>query len=211
MNNYPLPEVGLRGSFILSPPYAAQVKLGANSERLIYEVMAVRRLEDLQSKNEDPTKTIEVYTNNQTKYMQDLVDGVSIVTLMTPNQPIIHVPTSYIVSIPTNDQVPYSKFVLSVLVGELPDDFSTTALKEEMRAVVLRMVGTQAIVKEGRLPYNAVISNTDHQARLTARNNAMLTAPPTLEVSNDTLQANLDKAKTHIDALLARLATLETA
>ena len=109
----------------------------------------------------------------QTEYDLDRAADAHIVTLLAVYQEPVFVPDTYILAFPSNDQVPYSRLVLSVLLGPLPVEYDTSAIESKVAGVVEDHLGFTPQVRIGHLPYTGVITHEDHKALQTARQAAI--------------------------------------
>lgn len=83
-----------------------------------------------------------------TSYQQDLRNNVSIITLLSEDGPTVYIPSSYISNIPVTISVPYGHLIVSMDLGELPDELALGNLLNYLTEIVTNDVG---IVPKTRL------------------------------------------------------------
>jgi len=118
----------------------------------------------------------------------DLANGVTIVVLIPDSGATVSIPSSYITSAPTDLAVPYSKIVLSIDIGLLPDSLDLTQLMNDLSELAQTEMGITTATAQlhkisSNLNYTVAESQVLEAARLaniesyvsniTAKNNAL--------------------------------------
>lgn len=129
------PPINATGTYVLLPPFEAVS--GA-----VYRCEAIDGFESLEERGVD-IFTLYYSPNglDTTQLDDDRVNGVNIVTLMSDNHPSIYVPSSYIDKYPTTTTVPYSRVILSVDLGALPDGINLKPAIDYIMAKTAEVIG----------------------------------------------------------------------
>lgn len=145
-----IPSIHARGRFTLKRPFHAKPDV-------IYEVTAIRELSDIEQQG------IDVY---ETFYEQfGIIDGVElegkvfnfqqevenkpfIITLEGTDRTIIYVPSTFIIKFPeVNEQLVYSRMVIALDIGLLPDDVDLELPVKEIAELAQARIGTKVTPK----------------------------------------------------------------
>lgn len=106
--NYLMPIIGSVGAITLKDPFA-----GLCATNVPYQVSAVRMLQDIVAKGEDPYSVY--YGPNdipEDKFAQDVKDNVCIISLLAPDGETVYVPNSYLLNLPVGTGVPYATMMV---------------------------------------------------------------------------------------------------
>jgi len=138
-----------------TPPINATGQYGVRSEfdpvhtpGAVYRAESILGFHDLEERDIDVYKRYYqprgiAYGNESTpgSYLGDRLNGINIVVLISDNQPTIYIPSSYITSFPTATTVPYSRHIISVDLGLLPDGINLSESMDIMLSKVAEVVG----------------------------------------------------------------------
>ena len=193
-----LPSLGMTGFYSLAAPYDKLISLSSH-----YRCDGVRTLASAQAEGLDPLN--EVYLANgdtKDKYDLDLQASVSLITISNSTGTILSFPSSALLSVPSGDGVVYRNTVLSVALSALPEDQDLTLLQSEVIELVLFKYGLKAATFITTVGAPAVLTQTQHEAVLSARAAAVQTQV-SLIAENNRLTLDLANA-------VAKIALLET-
>lgn len=148
------PAIYARGVFELEAPYNAA--LLANRS---YTCIAIRGFRDIRAGGGDVyTLYYQPLQIPLTKYQDDDANAASIVTLYTEDQPLLHVPNSYIKSYPTTVTNGFSRIIMGVEIGLVPDDILLDYLIADIQGKVSELTGLTAEVSLHTAPYQGVLT-----------------------------------------------------
>lgn len=200
------PPLHAKGLYTVTSPFA----LTANT---IYECMAIRSFPDIVQLGIDVFKTYyEPLGLLESNYEADKAAGANIITLMSTDQPTVHVPDTYISAYPNMGNVAFNNVVLAMSIGPVPDGLDLTFLKQQLKATASDVIGLEPNISVAVAPSTGVITQTQaddlevaRQAAITNRttDHAKLLA---LQGQYDTLQGqytalvDLMKSKGYIPA-----------
>lgn len=133
------PLVSSKGIFEVLTPFKLRNKK-------VYEVVAIRELEDLWSEGIDVYESYyKPFDIAEQEYKADVALKVAIVSLMG-EEGVLHIPDTYILSYPESALADYQHVVLSVSLGALNKKISLTALKNDIAEHVAKMIGVTPVV-----------------------------------------------------------------
>jgi hypothetical protein len=153
-----LPQLNSFGVFTLLPPLTiTAVDYRCSSLQLVSELL----------KNNVDVLTDYYLANGLTvdNYNTDLLSSVAIVTLVSEEGPTLTIPSSYITNTPVFLAVPYSRIVISLELGELPDDLPISQLLLDITTIATNTVGVIPIPRIHKIPINKNINTNDHQIK----------------------------------------------
>ncbi len=144
MNN--VPSIHARGRFELKKPFHAKPDV-------IYEVTAIRELSDIEQQGIDVYETfyeqygiidgVEV-NGEEFSFQNEVEKNPFIITIEGTDRTIIYVPSTFIIKFPdVNDQLLYSRMVIALDVGLLPDDVNLDSQLKEIAEVAQARIGTK--------------------------------------------------------------------
>lgn len=194
-----VPVINTSGRFVLKAPFVAK-------PTVIYTVIAIREISDLYLKGDNVYK---VYYESV-----GLVNGLNIndeifdfdeevrrkpvvVTLEGTDGTIIYVPSNYIVSYPNAGDVVYSRLILSVDLGAIPDIVSVDSVITDIEEIVEARFGVKSHVKINRSYSQHQPSNDEHEI-LEASRKGSITATQNNYSENLALRNELTDATTKI-------------
>lgn len=191
------PSLYASGKYVLRTPFVA-------NPNATYTCMAIRSFNDILELKEDVFATYyEPYGLNDTTYKDDVAAKVSIITLMSETATIIYVPDSFIESYPDISNVVYSRIVLSIDLGALPDRLGLDTLKTQLGNITGDTIGVTPDILIHKSPTTDFISAQDN-ASLEASRVAGINLLQTDYVRNRELQAKV-VSQQHIIATLTQL------
>lgn len=163
----PIPLMKAKGPYELKLPWAANPKI-------IYVCEEQRTYQALE------VSGVDVYTTyylpkglERSVYERDRDAGEYILTLTSTTVAAIHVPSSYLVSYPNQNIVPYQWIVMSASLNLLPDTMDLTFAKEQMASVLADIIGVKPTVRISTLPFNETITVDEHETMERARKAAV--------------------------------------
>lgn len=190
-----IPPIGTKGVYQLTSPFSDQL-----DATILYTCAAIRSFTDIGNQGGD------VYAryysvNNLTKdeYERDRKANVAIITLISDTTAPIYVPSSHIASFPSSDAVPYSRVVLGVELGLLPDKLDLTFLQKAVAATVSDTIGVEPTVNVAVAASTGVVDNAKHLS-LVANREAAINNRTTDHAKVVSLQTELDSSKERIAA-----------
>jgi hypothetical protein len=176
-----------RGKFEVQAPFALVADVS-------YTATAIRSFREVQAAG------IDIFANyyapmglDQATYDSDRVNATSLVTLQADEHPTVIIPTTYILSAPTTVGEGFSRMVIGVDIGILPDGLDLTYVTAEIVALVSDLTGLQSDVQQFTAPITGLL--TPEQAESFEQNRiAAIRGRTTHYAQNQTLQDQLNKA-----------------
>lgn len=137
-----LPSVGHTGVFSVKEPFVLK-------DDVSYKCTGVFSFDAADKNNVDVLTTIFV-ANNLTNddYLASKSAGSMVVTLEDGLGDIVTLPDDYILSLPSGESVPYSEHVITLTVGQLPDNVDLDTLLTD---VVQRASGFTGVTCTGEV------------------------------------------------------------
>lgn len=147
-----LPAIGSTGVFRVRAPFTI--------ETVNYTCTQISQINTL---IEDQVDVFGLYYApnglTQTVFQTAIDSNIAIVTLESDNGPTLHIPSDYIDTMPIVPFVPYSRIVLSLDLGFLPDTVNLTQLQTDLAivannsvnfstAINIHSVSTKAVPQE---------------------------------------------------------------
>lgn len=152
-----LPAMNSKGRFELKEPFSCKPDV-------IYEVTAIREFSDLYYQGVDVYREYYVpaglingveYKGSTFNFNEEVKQFPSILTLEGTDRTIIYVPSTYVVSFPEISEVStYSRLIMSVDLGALPDNLDLSGVIKEVNDMVSKRVGinAQAVLSRAYTP-----------------------------------------------------------
>jgi hypothetical protein len=188
------PALYASGKYVLTTPFIAD-------PNAVYVCMAIRSFDDILELKEDVFTTYyEPNGLNDTAYQADLAAKVSIITLMSETATIIYVPDSYIESYPDVSNVIYSRIVLSIDLGALPDKLGLEFLKTQLGNQCGDVIGVMPDILVHKSPTTDFISAQEN-ATLESLRVAGITVLKTDYTRNRELLVQVNEQQVIIDRL----------
>lgn len=190
------PVVNSVGIFTVLTPFS----LDADTN---YTCTAVRNFDSLKATSVDVfSRYYQPNGLDDSVYLTDLDNNVSIVTLVDSSGTEYFIPTSYILGVPAKIIVPYSHLYVTFDLKALPDALDITSTLEEAELLFSSNLGITATAKMMTLPITEAVTFTEHTDLETARN-----ANINLQVST---RKALEKALLDNADLQERISSYET-
>lgn len=189
------PPINATGVYVLIAPFATVP--GA-----IYRCEAIDGFESLEERNVNVFDTYYLpYGLNNAQFESDRVNGVNIVTIMSDNQPTIFVPSSFIDKYPTTTNVPYSRVILSVDMGALPDGLSLQPAVDSIVQMVSEFMGIpNPGVRVNTVSVTETVSHSQHE-QLELNRAARIVEKETVAAAVRRLTAIAQKQQNQINTL----------
>lgn len=150
-----IPPLGAKGIYELSNPF--NVKLIPNT---VYECVAIRKIVDLVELNVDPFDTFYNPENIPiTKYNQDVVAGVTIVSLLSSSGDVVYVPSTYITKYPNSNGIRYTGLLLAINLGPIPDFLNLNPVRQKIAEVVRDYIGVTSSTQLVAVSESKLIDN----------------------------------------------------
>jgi hypothetical protein len=132
----------------------------------VYTCRAIQSFESLREQGVDIYKRYYLpYGAHQWTYDQDAAQLSNMVTLMSPTEPTVVVPDSYIEAYPEVTTVPYHHTVLSLSIGAIPTALPLSDFKDKIKAYALATLGIDVDVKTHQA--GALMEEVDQMTHLT--------------------------------------------
>lgn len=160
------PTVNATGKYKVRLPWVI-------NENSILTCIAIRSFDDIYNKNED---VYDVYYETAGAVNGSIVDNKTfdfekerlllpnIITLQDVNGGIYYVPDTFIASIPTQSDIPYSERIISVSLGPMPDYLDISNITDELTDLVKSKTGMSVVtVREHSL---ALLDNPTYDEHL---------------------------------------------
>lgn len=171
------PAIGASGIYTLSSPFETRPATS-------YSCKAVRSFDDLLRMGDDVFKLYyEPYGLTESDYITDYNNKVALVTIiadeigleLSPSDPktLIYVPSSYIISFPDGNNVPYSIIVLSASLGALPDYLDLSNVLSDVGDIISEKIGVVPEVKIHKALSSGIITSEQHLIAETGRQSAI--------------------------------------
>lgn len=188
-----IPALGKAGKYKLSPPFQID-------ETVSYVCRGVSFIQSLVDKNIDVYNDFYVPVGlSEAEYNEDLDTDESIVTLKSSDGNILNVPSSYITQIPTDEEVPYSRFGVLFEFGILPNETAFENLVTQMQDISKSTLGVEPDAALTLLPYDGFVTKEEHKLKLKEREvNIEYNASPRLQ-----LQESLQREQSLKQRILA--------
>lgn len=192
-----IPPLSATGLYRVSAPFDS-VLLSNRS----YTCMAIRRLSDFIGLGVDPYDTYYKPLNiDEAKYKTDYANNECIISLQSTDGSWVYVPSSYILSYPELNGIPYSRVGLFADLGALPDSLDLTYAKAKVADVLAALLGIPVSVSTVVTSARTLISQNDH---LTAEATRLQNV-----TQNDTDYSEVFRLQNEIEMLRARNMQLE--
>lgn len=160
-----IPSIGAKGIYRLLPPYDTLVK------DIAYTCVAVRRLQDFVTIGRDPKGLYyDPHGIDESIWLRDSSNPeVCIVSLVSDSGQWIYVPSTYILSFPNLNGIPYTVRVLGISLGAIPDSLDLSNLYTNMTNLIRDTIGVESEVRSVVISDTKLIPKVDHDALEVAR------------------------------------------
>lgn len=132
-----VPQIGTTGVFSLIAPFTI-----STVDYTVTSITVISTLIELGINVFNTYYSPNNLSNNI--YQTDLANNVTIVTLESPDGPTVSVPSSYISGMPVEQAVPYSRLVVSLDLGLLPDILNLSNLLSDLQTIANNYVGVNS-------------------------------------------------------------------
>lgn len=159
-----VPPLDVIGPFTFTGPFAQYN--GQLLKCLSVEDMGLlaKRGVDIQGEYYQP------YNLTMDAYLADFDAGAKLVTLASVDEHVeVVVPSTYIESMPSGSYVPYSRLILTVDLGLLPDELDLNAAQAEVAAILLQTLGRTPEVDIVRMAMEGGVTREQHTIMETNR------------------------------------------
>lgn len=182
------PSIYARGKYEVLVPFVLVPDVS-------YTCIAVRSFRDVQAEGIDIYSAYYEPRNvPRAKYDSDRVNAVSLVTLAADEHPQLVIPTSFIQTVPLSVGTGFSRMVLGVDIGILPDSVPVDYLKAEVAALISDLTGLHGEVTTFTAPVTGLL--TPEQAEQFEQNRlAAIRARGTFYGQNKRLEEELNRVK----------------
>ena len=151
-----IPPINTKGFYSLKAPWST-------ANNTIYECIAIREFKDFTDAAADIYGLVyEPMGLAREIYEADRAAGVKILTLRSTTRPTIYVPSSYLLSYPSNDNVAYQHTVLALSLGALPVALDLQFLIDQVQGVVSSVIGIVPEIKTAAAPSDEYITAVQH-------------------------------------------------
>lgn len=193
-----IPPINATGIYSLSAPFSTNYNMN-----LSYNCIAVRKIEDIIKLGIDPFVTYYSPSNiTKERYEADLLEDVCIVTLESESGDHIYVPTTFIVSYPNVNGVPYNNVALMLYLGALPDSMNLDYVKTKLISDVVGILGITPTVETVVTSEKTLLSHDNHQVAETARK-------AQISITNTEYAENM-RLREQVQKLTSQIVQLET-
>lgn len=142
------------------------------------------------------------------EYRADLAANATIVTLIPDEGEVFSLPSTYISNAPVELAVPYSRLVLSLNLGELPDDIPLAALINDLALMAGSYTGVDVTPKLHKIPTSKTYNHAEHVLKEAARQ-LLITQHTSFYTAKVAIEAELDLAKEKIIDLETAIIALQ--
>lgn len=153
-----IPEIGSVGRFVFKDPFS---KLFPPDT--VFSCQSVRKYNELLERNEE---IFEVHYKpnglTQDQYDQDVLDDISLISLQASTGGWHHVPSTYLLSYPNTNGVIYTRIVLGVGLGAIPDNLDLKGITATIAGIVYDQLGITSEIKPIAVSQSTVLSHEDH-------------------------------------------------
>lgn len=184
-----IPSIGAKGKYRLHSPFDVLIK------DVAYTCVAIRRLTDFITMGRDPKELYyDPHGLDDTVWDEDSSNPeVCIVSLRSDSGLWLYVPSTFILSFPDINSIPYSVRVLGVSLGAIPESLDLSNLYTNMIDLVRDTIGVESEVKSVVISETTLLPNDTHETLEIARND--------LIESSQTQRATIIELHRQLDAL----------
>ncbi len=154
-----IPDIGSKGKYSFKDPVNTKVP-----ENVVFTCQSIRTLADLINTKQDVFKTIYLPLGlTRENYEEDINNGVSIIGLHAEIGAVHYVPSSYLNSYPNLNGVIYTKLMMGVDLGAVPDSLSLEAIEVSISNIVYDQLGIRPEIKVIATSQSIVVNYDDHE------------------------------------------------
>lgn len=158
--------IGIKGIWIPIPPFVI--------DEVDYTSTSISSISNLIRKGIDPY--LEYYTSKGISidvYNKDKEKDIVIVTLESDIGDTIHIPETYIANYPIEVAYKYTRRMISIDLGDLPNDIKLTELEPRINELVSGYIGVLPIIKEHVGATNVFYGKSKHLVKEALRINKL--------------------------------------
>lgn len=157
-----IPSIGTKGNWSASAPFDTIL-----SSTSVYECVGARKLAEIMASGEDGyVKYYKASGATFEDYVKDVQAGVCIISLVSGNGQWCYIPHTKLAATPSMAGVKYSRVVIGVQLGEVPEIMDLTALTDTIEQAVHHFlaitVGAQIMVTSATV----IKTQEEHDARM---------------------------------------------
>lgn len=195
-----IPPIGTSGIYALAAPFNTDLLPSTT-----YRCDAARRFSDFLELGTDPFEEFYVPKGlTQEQYQQDVANQIVIISLVSASNHWVHVPSSYILSLPDINGIPYTVTILGMEMGAIPNYFDLTGLKAALADLAHATIGIRPAIKEAVISAVERVSQADHDVLEAARQQAITNSVTdrarliALQQQYDTLKGQYDQLEAYV-------------
>jgi hypothetical protein len=157
------PPINVVGSFVVRAPFTT-------APGAIYKCESIRGFEALDSEGVDIYDAFyKPFGLTEEQYNNDRINSIDIVTLMSLTAATIVLPSSYIVSFPTAEVIPYQHHFLVFDLGILNEDFDLKGVADYCKQALDASIGINVAYRTVTHPITEFIDPSRHEQLMRAR------------------------------------------
>jgi hypothetical protein len=155
------PSIGAKGIWAADAPYASVLV-----PDVIYECVAVRKLADIIAAGEDGfAKYYSGFGLTVTEYINDVQLGVCIVSLLSGTGQWSYIPHTRLAVAPDVAGVKYSRIVMGIQLGELPESMDLSPLSGVIQSAVQHYLGIAPVINLSVTSETTLVTAAEHVNR----------------------------------------------
>lgn len=192
-----IPDIGSAGNFSFKAPFDKKIPTDIN-----YTCQSIRKISELTALNEDVLTTH--YLNNglsSVDFNRDRELNVSIISLQSELGAWFYIPATYLASYPNINGVLYTRTMLGVNLGAIPDTLDLSGVHTSISNIIYDLLGVNVDIQTVAISQSAIVPYDTHD-KVEAIRKAKVTI-----VKSDTLL--LAEAIRDRDAAIQRAVKLE--
>lgn len=157
--NWIIPTVGATGFYDLRSPFDTKI---LSNER--YTCQAVRKLSDYLADNATPLESIYLEAGlTEQDYDDDLAQDMLILSLQAQTGHWVYVPTSYLITQPIVNGIPYRAVMVGVSLPPLPADKDLSNLLTAIAELTLETLGVSPVIKVVETSRVVLVNTLTHE------------------------------------------------
>lgn len=151
-------NVGLEGSFELSPPFTNKIR-----PKTRYTICSIRTMSDMIAAGENPQEIYDAVEIPEGDFLRDLQADICIIGLQPSLGERIYVPQTYIATLPEFDGVSYRPLAVVAALGIMEDDKSMENLLTAINTLVMEHLGVQTEATVVAVGAAEMVSFAEHE------------------------------------------------
>jgi len=150
--------IGSTGSFELKTPF--DIKASAEER---FACKAIRKISDYIANNENPKDDIYIANGlTETNYETDAALDEHIVSLQSDTGHWLYIPSSYILTYPLVNGIPYRSIMIGISLPSIPVNKDLSNIKTDIINLIKDTIGIEPIIKEVETSRTILLSKEDH-------------------------------------------------